>query len=511
MSTDASPAAEVSQLRDQVSQLASDKRQLIGELDSFRTRVKQLEEMLRLYRLKQFGPSSEQVPPEQTRLFDEAESEEPTEDLAEVEVRAHRKRTRRPRLSADLPRVDVIHDLDEADKVCPQHGCALQPMGEDTSEQLEFIPAQVRVLRHVCKKYRCPDCEGRLLTAAKPPQPIPKSIATASLLAFIVVSKYLDGLPLYRQCQIFSRIGFEADRTTLANWMIACGQLIQPLINLLLERLQSAAYVHLDETTVQVLAEPGRAAQTKSYMWVSVAGPPNSRTVLFHYAPSRSGQVARELLGQYTGTIMVDGYEGYEPVCHERDLLRLGCWAHARRKFVDAQRIQGQGKSGKADLALSYIGKLYQVERSTKGKPVSERYATRQQRSRPVVEQLRRWLDKTLPRTVPKTTLGKALNYLDSQWPRLIRYLDDGRWPIDNNPAENAIRPFVVGRKAWLFSQSTRGASASANLYSLIETAKGHGLEPLNYLNRVFTALPAAKSLADVEALLPENFKKGPG
>ena len=210
-----------------------------------------------------------------------------------------------------------------------------------------------------------------------------------------------------------------------------------------------------------------------------------------------------------TGAVMVDGYEGYDAACQENGILRLGCWAHARRRFVEAQRLQPKGKSGKADQALALINRLYALERRLKGAAPEQRYEARQDEAKPVLEKLHAWLEKTLPRTPPKTGLGKALNYLHGQWPRLVRYVEDGRWPIDNNPAENAIRPFTVGRKNWLFSNSVRGATAGANLYSLIESAKGHGIEPMLYLEFVFKRLPAASTVDDFEALLPDNFKHG--
>lgn len=489
--------------------LAAEVDKLREENETLTRRVQELLEALRLQIHRQYAASSEQTPPGQTQLFDEpdeAPDAEPDTTAEEVVERPHRARRRGTRLSPDLPRVEVIHDLDDGDKVCTEHGCDLAPMGEEVSEQLEFIPAQVRVIKNIRKKYTCPTCEGHMVTAKLPPQLIPKSMATPSLLAFIAVSKYADALPLYRQCTIFERIGFEADRTTLANWMMTCGERLQPLINLLSDRLREAPYLHLDETTVQVLKEPGRDPQSKSWMWVSAAGPPGARTVLFHYDASRGQGVARDLLAGYQGAVMVDGYEAYDAACQENGILRLGCWAHARRRFVEAQRLQPKGKTGKADQALALINRLYAIERRVQGAGAEQRYEARHQEALPVLEKLHAWLEKTLPRTPPKTALGKALNYLHGQWPRLVRYVDDGRWPIDNNPAENAIRPFTVGRKNWLFSNSVRGVTAGANLYSLIETAKGHGIEPMLYLESVFQQLPAAASVEDFEALLPEHF-----
>lgn len=489
--------------------LREENEQLRETVNHQKTHIQQLEELIRMLRHHQFGASSEKAPPEQSRLFDE--TDDPVEEQTPVPVSGHtrRKSNGRPRLSDDLPRVEVVHDLSDEEKICSQHGCELTPIGEQTSEQLEFIPAEVQVIRHVCKTYTCPECDGQVVTAKKPPQPIPKSVATPGLLAWITVSKYVDALPLYRQCAIFERLGFSIDRTTLANWMIQCGQLLQPLVNLLWDVLREQPYVHMDETTVQVLAEPGRKPQSKSYMWVSAAGPPGEAVVVFHYDPSRGGAVPQTLLGDYTGALMVDGHDGYEAVCKAQGLKRLGCWAHARRKFVDAQRLQPKGKTGKADQALALINKLYGIERSLKSADALTRYSERQRQAQPVIDKLRAWLDQSRSRTAPGTTLGKAMTYLDNQWPRLIGYLADGAYPIDNNRAENAIRPFVIGRKNWLFSQSTRGASASANLYGIIETAKANGLDPCEYLRHVFTQLPQAQNVDDIAALLPGNFNTG--
>lgn len=495
------------------SALQQENATLRAELARKTRRIQDLEELLLKFQHREFGASSEKIPG-QAQLFDEAEdgaefSEEDAAAETDVEVKGHtRQRTRRPRLSDDLPRIDIVHDLTDSEKVCPEHGCDLRPMGEEISEQLDFIPAKVQVERHICKKYTCPACEGRVVTAKKPPQPIPKSMATPNLLSWVAVSKYADALPLYRQSEIFARIGFEVDRTTLARWMVACGELVQPLINLLWDQLRQQSVVHMDETTVQVLKEEGKTPQSKSFMWVSAAGPPGGGIVLFHYAPGRSGQVAKDLLGGYQGALMVDGYEGYTAAC-TNEIVRLGCWAHARRRFVAAQRLQPKGKTGKPDQALSWINRLYGIERELQGQPPATVHAVRQQKSVPVLNKLRTWLDKTLPVTAPESELGKALRYLDQQWSRLVRYVEDGSYPIDNNRAENAVRPFVVGRKNWLFSQSTDGAKASANLYSLIETAKANGLEPHAYLAQVLAGLPKAETVEQIEALLPDNVKDG--
>ncbi|MEZ5599292.1 MAG: IS66 family transposase [Pseudomonadales bacterium] len=505
--------SEIDALRAQVADSTARLADATSQLSARDARIRQLEELILTLRHRQFGASSEQIAPGQASLFDEpaAPDEEAAQADATVTVPAHQRQVkRRPRLSPDLPRVDVVHDLPEAEKVCPDHGCALEPMGDAISERLRFIPATVEVERHVCRKYACPHCEGRIVTAAKPAQLIPKSIATPSLLAWVTVSKYADALPLYRQSSIFARLGIELDRTTMARWMLVCGEAVQPLINLLWDRVRQASVVHMDETRVQVLDEPGKTPQSPSYLWVAAAGSADATVVVFHYTPGRTQATPKVLLEGYQGALMVDGYEAYDAVCRQEGLVRLGCWAHARRKFVEAQRLQPKGKTGKPDQALALIGQLYQVERKlAQTRDPDAIRGLRDTQARPVLARLRQWLEKSLPLTTPGSKLGAAMTYLHNQWPRLSRYLDDGTYPIDNNRAENAIRPFVIGRKNWIFSQSVAGVQASANLYSLIETAKGHGLDPYQYLMRVFTQLPNAKSVEDFEALLPDKIKYG--
>jgi transposase len=503
-------AAEAAALRQKVL----DQEALIEEqatsLKRRSARIRQLEELLKSLRQSQYGASSEKLSPDQLGLFNEAEETVEVEEPVETEVRSHTRRSRgRSALPEDLPREEIIYDLEDAEKRCPHDGADLEVIGQETSEQLEIIPATVKVLRHVRLKYACPCCEAHVVTASKPKQLLGKSIAAPGLLAYVATAKYQDALPLYRQSAIFQRLGVELDRTTLANWMIRCGEAIEPLINRLTEHILSLPLVQMDETPVQVLKEPGKTAESKSYMWVLGAGPPDQRSVIFRYDASRSGSVPKDMLGDYQGALMVDGYEGYGAVCNDSGLLRLGCWAHARRKFVAAKKIQPKGKAGRADQALAHIQKLYAIERHTKEMSPEERHAYRNEHARPILEKLSAWVEKTMPRVPPKSAMGKALHYLHQQWPRLVAYLENGAYPIDNNRIENAIRPFAIGRKNWLFANSQAGARASANLYSLIESAKGHGLEPYRYLRHVFTALPNARGDGDIAALLPHNVEDG--
>ena len=263
----------------------------------------------------------------------------------------------------------------------------------------------------------------------------------------------------------------------------------------------------MDETPVQVLKEPGRAATSKSQMWVQRGGPPGKPVILFEYDPSRAQAVPLRLLEGWKGHLMADGLESYGAIAFTEGVTRLGCWVHARRRFVDAGNVLPEGKRGRAHEALALIGKLYAIEKEARELSDAERLARRQSRSRAVIDELRRWLDQVLPTVPPSSVLGGALGYLHRQWPRLTRYLERGDLPIDNNPAENAIRPFVVGRKAWLFSDTQAGARASALIYSLVETAKANNVEPYLWLRHVLRALPTAATVEHFEALLPWNLK----
>ena len=486
--------------------------QLSAQNQAYKAQVLSLQEQLNLALARRYAASSEKISPDQYRLFDEAEVDTEVElENDEVIVPAHtRKKGGRKKLPESLPRVDVIHELSGDDLICPHDGATLAEIGAVTSEQLDIVPAKIQVIRHVRKQYAC-KCGQCIKTAGLPKQPIPKSMASPGLLAHIAVSKYQDALPLYRQETILRRIGVDIPRATLANWMIQVGILIQPLINLLRDRLLEYDIIQMDETTVQVLNEAGKRAQSKSYIWLQRGGPPDQPVVLYDYDPGRSAEVPKRLLGDFKGYLQTDAYDGYNAVVAANGLTRLGCMAHARRKFTDALKAQGRNKKrGKAHRGLSLIRKLYRVEkqaRQLKLKP-HDRYGHRQKQALPVILEMRTWLDDVLPQIPPSSVTGQALNYLHNEWDRLIRYLDDGRLEIDNNLAENSIRPFVVGRKNWLFSTSVKGVKASANLYSLIECAKINDLEPYAYLRHVFTELPKARTVEAIEALLPGNLKK---
>ena len=471
-----------------------------------------LKEAIKILKQSQFGTKSEKLPPleEQFGLFDEVEflykqnpeNLELDPDDDQITVPGHkRSRGRRKPLPKALPREDVILDLAENEKICAHDGTPLKKIGEEVSEKLEIIPMQAKVIRTVRIKYGCPCCAEGVRTAPVPASLIPKSIATSGLLAFIAVSKYQDALPLYRLENIFERYGIEISRETMARWMIRLAAGLRPLYNILQDELLASDYVHADETTVQVLKEKDRKAESKSYMWVRGRSYDNP-IILFHYAPSRAGEVAKEILVEFKGALQVDGYAGYNRFCISEYIKRIGCWSHVRRKFKDVQKISAVG-SKLALQMLKLIQNLYNVEKKIKDYSLDEKTKARALHSKPILKRIKEFADEKVLKVPPESTIGKAFNYLLSEWPTLEIYLENGKYHIDNNFIENAIRPFAVGRKNWLFSDSVEGADASAIIYSLIETAKANGKEPYQYLKSIIDQLPTAQSLADFEKLLP--------
>ena len=290
------------------------------------------------------------------------------------------------------------------------------------------------------------------------------------------------------------------------NSSITVNRWIPHLFNVMRDTLFDGRFIHMDETVVQVLKEKDKSPTSNSYMWVGVGGPPGKPVVIYDYDPSRSGAVPARLLQGYQGYLMTDGYEGYNQLVRTEQIAHLVCWAHVRRKFVEATRVQPKGRKGLANQAVALIGRLYGVERKYKEASVEERHLARQSLSLPILAELRTWLDKTQPAILPKSALGAALSYMNNYWDKLTRYTEAGDLPVDNNRCENAIRPFVVGRKAWLFSDTPAGANASAIIYSMVETAKANGLDPYAWLRRIMRDLPSARTVEEVETLLPWNL-----
>jgi transposase len=484
------------------------------QLQAQEAKIQYLLEQFRLAQQRRFGQSRESV--DQLGLFDEAEGLE-AESTTKVEADTEqatvyqRNKPKRQPLPKDLPREQIVHDIDEADKVCGCCGHGLHRMGEETAEQLEFIPASIKVMEHIRPKYSCRHCEQQgtetpIKMAAVPAQPIPKGIATASLLAQVITSKYQYALPLHRQEVMFQQYGIGLSRKTMADWMIQCSTLLQPIYQALKATQLQQPVIHADETPLKVIHED----KSRCYMWVYCTGTDSPQTqgapppniVLYDYRNSRSGQCPVDYLQGYGGYLQVDGYAGYG----QTGATLVGCWAHARRKFMEAKQTQPKGTVGKADWAMGQTSKLYRIEAQIKDMAAVEKQQQRQQQALPLLEQLKDWLDKSSLQVTPKSALGGAIAYTLKQWPKLVRYIEHGQLSIDNNRAERAIKPFVVGRKNWLFSNTSRGAQASATLYSLVETAKANGLTPFGYIKRLLEELPTQPD--DLQYLMPWNIKQ---
>ncbi len=495
-----------------IENLPDDPATLKKMLSQVMSRYQYLEEQFRIAQHKQFGQSTEGHPG-QGELFNEAEALAVESDTQEEAISYTRKKPTRKPLPKDLPREVIVHDISDEEKVCGCCAGELHRIGEDKSEKLQFIPAQVKVIEHVRPKYACRACEkdGISNTVKQAPVPhsvIPKGYATPSLLSQIITSKYQYGLPLYRQESMFKQHGIELSRKTMADWIIRCAELFKPLYDQLHQHILKQPVIAADETTLKVV----ESEKVNSYMWLyasgadspigNISGTEIPNIVLYDYHNSRAGQCAVNFLKGYSGYLQVDGYQGYE----QTQATLIGCWAHARRKFMEAKKGAGKKGSGKADWALNHIQKLYRLETQLKDKTVEERYITRQEKSVPLLSQLHMWLMKSAQQVLPKTKLGEAIQYCLNQWKKLERYTLDGLLSIDNNRAERGIKPFVIGRKNLLFSQTATGANASAVLYSIIETAKANDLNVFEYVMTCLDEL--SQPDVNIEQLLPWQFAK---
>ena len=504
-----------------VEQLPLEARQYIGDLElanaNWRTKYTQLVDEYRLLLYKRFGRSSERVDVTQELLFDSSEQIPAQDDGTEadpvtVNSYTREKRGRKP-LDEKLPREEIIHDIPEHEKQCACGG-EMQKIGEEVSERLQVEPEQIYVERHVRPQYACRDCEGSgdedkpaVRIAPAIASIIPKSIVTPGLLAFVFVNKYVDHLPFYRQERRFERIGIHLSRQNMSNWQQQVFEVVSPLIELLKHHIQNGPAMLMDETPVQVMKEPSRADTQKSYMWLARGGPPDEPAVVYEYRETRSSQHVEEFLQEFAGFLQTDGYPGYDKAVSGReDIIHVGCFAHARRKFHDAAKASK--KTGAAHVAIAKIKKLYEIERLLRSEALPEKEFVRKRReaAEPVLASFEQWLDGKVDRVAPESLLGKAVNYALRQWEKMVRYLDCPYLTPDTNAAENSIRPFVLGRKNWMFSGSPKGAQSSCAMYSLIESAKQNGMNPYSYLRAVFEAAPRVKNSGDWETLLPWNI-----
>lgn len=515
---------QLEELNDQLEQEKANIRQkLESDIQLLREENSHLYAMIRLLKQQKFGRSSEKrsvsVLPmlpgidkaweESQRINKEFGSNQTAhQEEEQTEVKAHqRKKTGRKPLPKDLPREEIVHDLPESEKVC-SCGCELRKIGEERSEQLEYVPAHFKVLEHIRYKYGCKACEEKIKLAPTPKQPIPKSMAAPGLLSYIMVAKFEDHLPLYRQSKIWKRHGVDLGRNTMSNWIINCADLLAPVVDLLKEEIIAHNYVQADETSVQVLKEPSRKATTKSYMWVYKTQGKKNTSIVYEYQPTRGGDGPSNFLKDFAGYLQTDAYQGYNCLTALTTIISVLCWAHARRKFVEIITMT-KGKKGKAQEAVAMIAALYAVEKDAKLRKLSpeERKELRQLKSKPILDEFKKWLDNQVPRAPPQGPLGKALRYALNHWQGLTIYLEDGRLEIDNNLCENAIRPFALGRKNWLFNDTVRGVKAAAVIYSLIETCKANDVNTFEYLRHVLTEIPRLPQGSDLTHLLPWNYE----
>lgn len=478
-------------------------------------KVNWFEEQFRLSQHRQFGRSSEKTIPEQANLFDEAEAEakpelpEPT--VEEVTNQRHKRTSHREETLKDLPVEVIEYRLPEQEQVCSCCGGKLHEMSTEVKQDIKIIPAQVRVVKHVRYIYACRNCEKNeintpITTASMPTPAFPGSLASPSAVAFIMSQKFVEGLPLYRQEAQWERLGFPISRQTMANWMIQGSERwLRPLYERMREHLLQKDILHADETTLQVLHEAERDATSTSYMWLYRTGRDGPPIILYEYRTTRAGKHPERFLKEFKGYLQVDGYAGYEGI---PNIKLVGCWAHARRNFVDALKampVKEHTTQTAAQEGLEFCNKLFAIERELLDFTPEKRYQGRFERSRPVLDAFLAWLKYQTPRVLPKSALGKAIQYCRNQWDKLECFMKDGRLELDNNRSERSIKPFVIGRKNWLFSNSSKGANASATIYSIVETAKENGLNPFEYLKLVFERLPNMDRIegSALDGLLP--------
>jgi transposase len=484
-----------------------------AQIAEMQTKLRWFEEQFHLARHKQFGTSSERTVQQQGELFNEAEAiaeAGPVEEAVTQKIEYERKKPGRRPVPKDLPIERIEYRLPEEEQVCGSCGCQMHEMSTELRHEVRLIPAQVKMIQHARYVYGCRNCEKNgievpIKTAVAPRPVIEKGLASPSAVAYVMTMKFVEGVPLYRQEQHYARMGIDLSRGVLSNWMLKGSEWLDLVYNRMKLKLLEQEVLHADETTLQVLKEPGRAAESQSYMWLYRTGCVGPPIVLFEYQPSRAGANPRKFLEGFKGYLQVDGYAGYHDIAN---VTLAGCWAHLRRKFDEA--LKGlppkQRSSGcKAHEALEQINRLFAIERELAQDTPAERLRARQLRSRPIVDGFRKWLDAIAPAILPKSLFGVAVHYGCQQWTKLTRFLEDGRIELSNNRAERSIKPFVIGRKNWLFANTPRGARASATIYSIVETAKENRLNPYAYLNHLFEKLPNLKSTSpeELNALLP--------
>ena len=491
-------------LIDRVAHMDGDIARLSGENRLKQLKIDQLTHEMAVLRRWKFAARSEQLQGQQKTLFEEtldADLEAIELELAalkgETEKAPPKEKPKRAALPAHLPRREIRHEPDSTTCAC---GCELRRIGEDVSEKLDYTPGTFMVERHVRGKWACAKCET-LIQAPVPAQVIDKGIPTAGLLAQVLVSKYADHAPLYRQEQMFARAGLAIPRSTLGAWVGACGVRLQPLVDALREVMLERAVLHADETPVAMLA-PGNGKTHRAYLWsYGTTQYDPIKAVVYDFAEGRAGRHAREFLEGWRGTLVCDDYGGYKAL-FEAGITEAGCMAHARRKFHE---LWVNHKSALAEEALKLFGALYDVERLAAELDVEGRRRLRELRSKPIADTLHDWLTLHRQRSTDGTAMARAIDYSLKRWGALTRFLADPAVPIDNNWIENRIRPVAIGRSNWLFAGSLRGGQRAAAVMSLIQSARLNGLDPCAYLRDVLERLPTLPN-SRIDELLPHHW-----
>lgn len=488
------------------------KAEAADQLDALRLRMEaekkaEIDAILRRF----YGPKSERFDPRQLLLFglqvdamplDEPSVEDESGEPLVTRRVGNRHKHGRQRLPDHLPRVEIEHDLADDEKPCPCCGEIRHRIGREVSEQLEYLPASFKVLRHIRHTYACKRCETtaidpQIATAARPPQPIDKGLAGPGLLAYVITSKLGDHLPLYRLERIFERQDVSIARSTMCAWLQAAAELVEPLVMLMADRVRRSRVIHTDETVVPVQA-PGTGRCRKGRIWTYIGDHPNPY-VVYDYTPDRTRAGPTNWLAGYKGYLQADAYGGYDGIYHKGDVIEVACWAHARRKFFDAKSTDGK----RSAHLLALVVELYDVERQAKDLSEAARLELRQKQSVPVLDRIKAWLDEESRIVLPRSPMAGAMGYALNQWDALCVYATRGFLSIDNNAAERALKRVAIGRKNWLFAGNDRAGQTAATLYTLIASAERHGVDPQRYLTSVLAKI-ACTPTSELEPFLPD-------
>jgi transposase len=474
----------------------------------------QLEQLLR----RLYGRKSEKLDPDQLLLFAREileagglESTPMPAPAAEPPAQSRPAGHGRKPLPASLPRQRVLHDVPAEDRLCPECGVDRRPIGEEVREQLEYVPASLIVLQHVRPKYACPACQAHVVIAERLPEPIEKGLPGSGLLAHVAVSKYADHLPLYRQEGIFQRFGIDLSRSTMCDWMATVASLLAPLVKAMKKRILLSKVIQTDDTPVKVQDHDGKGIKT-GRLWVYI-GNGNNHFIVYDYTPDRSRDGPERILSRFEGYLQADAYSAYDALFQSGKIIEVGCLMHARRKFYEARTSD----PARSHVLLAWVAGLYEVENDAKEVRQQHpqwddaawhayRYELRWKRSRPILDEIRVWLESERPQVLPKSPISEAISYALNHWAALIRPLEAGFLELDNGASERALKPVALGRKNWLFAGSDEGGRTAANLMSLCATCKDLGVEPFAYLRDVLDRVSIHPN-SRIDELLPDRWK----